>query len=150
MVAWVSANQVPELMAGVSGGYLPQPAPYLPMGGPPATNSMAQTSMILGILGIFVAFIFTAVPAIICGHIARKQIRESGGAQIGDGLALTGLITGYLVTLLTLIFIVGALIFFFYLSNEISSSGGVGVGSSPPAPSSPSTPVPVPTPVPTP
>jgi hypothetical protein len=148
MAGWVPANQVPELMAGVSGGYLPQPAPSLPMGGPPATNSMALTSMILGILGIFVAFIFTAVPAIICGHIARKQIRESGGAQSGDGMALTGLITGYLMTLLTLLFIVGAIIFFFYVSNEISSSSGLGGGSSSPVPHSPPPPVPVPVPTP--
>ena len=148
MVGWMSANQVPELMAGVSGGYLPQSTRYLPMGGSPASNSMALTSMILGILGIFVAFIFTAVPAIICGHIARKQIRESGGAQSGDGMALTGLITGYLVTLLTLLFIVGVIIFFFYVSNETSSSGGPGGGSSPLVPPGPSTPVPAPIPTP--
>jgi len=37
----------------------------------------------------------TAIPGVIFGHIALKQIRESGGAQTGRGLAIAGLVTGY-------------------------------------------------------
>jgi hypothetical protein len=46
----------------------------------------------------------TAVPAVILGHSARRQIRETG--QRGDGLALTGLIFGWLgIGMFTLILI---------------------------------------------
>jgi Domain of unknown function (DUF4190) len=36
---------------------------------------------------------FTGVPAIVLGHIARGQIRQSG--ESGNGMAVTGLIPGY-------------------------------------------------------
>jgi len=42
-------------------------------------------------------FIFpAAVVAIILGHISRSEIRKSGGRVTGSGLALTGLVLGYL------------------------------------------------------
>lgn len=147
MANWLPANQVPELMAGVTSGYLPQPAPHLPMGGPPVTNTMALTSMILGILGIFVAWIFTSIPAIICGHIARRQIRNSGGTQSGDGMAIAGLITGYLMTLLFLVLVVGFFILILYVVP--SSSGSSGPSPYPPS-TPPGAPVVVPAPTPTP
>jgi competence protein ComGC len=37
-----------------------------------------------------------AIPAVICGHMAYGRIRRSAGALSGEGLALGGLITGYL------------------------------------------------------
>jgi hypothetical protein len=33
---------------------------------------------------------------VICGHLARSRIRRSGGVLRGDGLAITGLVTGYI------------------------------------------------------
>jgi hypothetical protein len=42
--------------------------------------------------GLFV----TAIPAVICGHVARARIRKSGGALGGLGLATAGLILGYI------------------------------------------------------
>lgn len=57
------------------------------------TSVLAIVSLVLGILGIF---FIGSIAAIICGHIARSQIRKSNGEQTGDGLALAGLILGYL------------------------------------------------------
>ncbi|MFP6857711.1 MAG: DUF4190 domain-containing protein, partial [Roseibacillus sp.] len=68
------------------------------------------------------AWIFTAIPAVICGHIARKQIRASGGLQTGDGMALTGLITGYLVIVLTILMVIGFVVFLFVVMDATSSS----------------------------
>jgi divalent metal cation (Fe/Co/Zn/Cd) transporter len=34
------------------------------------------------------------VPAVICGHIARREMRETG--QRGDGMATAGLVLGYM------------------------------------------------------
>jgi type IV pilus assembly protein PilA len=60
---------------------------------PSETSGKAIASLICGLLG----FIFpAAVAAIILGHISRSEIRKSGGRLTGSGLALTGLIFGYL------------------------------------------------------
>lgn len=73
-----------------------QQAPYTQQPGygqygypqPPRTN-------VLAIIALIAAFVFSPA-AIVCGHIARKQIRQTG--EQGDGLALTGLILGYVFT----------------------------------------------------
>jgi hypothetical protein len=54
---------------------------------------MAIASLACGIGQIFFWFI-AGVPAIVFGHVARRQIRESGEA--GEGMALAGLILGYI------------------------------------------------------
>lgn len=60
---------------------------------PPGTNGMAIGSFVCAVLELF-TFGVTSVPAVILGHSARRQIRRSG--QQGDGLAITGLILGWL------------------------------------------------------
>lgn len=61
------------------------------------TSGAAIASLVLGILSLpFCLSILAAVPAIICGHIARSNIRHSGGTLTGSGMALAGLILGYL------------------------------------------------------
>ena len=86
----------------------PATGAYQPYGTPayqaPTTNGMAIASLVCGCLG-FVTCI-SGIVAIILGHIARKQIRESGGTQQGDGMALAGLILGYIMTALLLAYIV--------------------------------------------
>jgi hypothetical protein len=71
-----------------------QPPPYYGYPPPRGTNTMA-------ILSLVFAFVF-APAAIIMGHIARKQIRQTG--EEGDGLALAGLILGYIFTGITVAF----------------------------------------------
>jgi hypothetical protein len=39
------------------------------------------------------------------GVIARHQIRDSGGAQVGDGLAMAGIIIGAVLLVLAVIII---------------------------------------------
>jgi len=57
------------------------------------TNSLAVASLLLGLLSLFVPF---AILAVILGHVARSQIRKSAGRQKGAGMAMAGLILGYL------------------------------------------------------
>ena len=64
------------------------------------TNPLAIVSLIFGILGWTFLPVIGNLVAIVCGHIARSQIQQSRGAQQGDGLALAGLIIGYLGLLL--------------------------------------------------
>jgi uncharacterized membrane protein len=94
----MSSRTYGELWAIVAdlpaGPYLP-PAPY--QAGPPpqayyqpvseTTNGLAIGALILSLLGF-------SLPAVIVGHISRSQIRHSG--QRGDGIAIAGLVFGYL------------------------------------------------------
>ena len=133
MAGWLPANEVPDLISGVVGGRLPQPAPGAPyLMTPPSPNGMAIASLILGAIGILGAAIFTSFPAIICGHIARRQIRNAEGREGGDGMAMAGLVLGYLVTLLSLI-LIGFVVWLIWYTA---------VSAPPPRP--PSTPVTVP------
>lgn len=59
----------------------------------PRTNTMATLSLVMSLVGLLTGI--TAVLGIIFGHIARKQIRETG--EGGDGMALAGLIVGYII-----------------------------------------------------
>jgi hypothetical protein len=59
--------------------------PYTPQ---PPTNTMA-------ILSLVFAFVF-APAAIVMGHVAKKQIRQTG--EGGEGLATAGLWMGYIFT----------------------------------------------------
>ena len=67
-------------------GFYPQVVSAAP------TNGLAVGAMICGILEIFLGF--TAVPAVILGHAARAQIKRTG--ERGDGMAVAGLVLGYL------------------------------------------------------
>lgn len=86
----------------------------------PGTPGTAVASLILGLLGLFCLGLFTGIPAIICGHIARKQIRESSGRLTGGGLALSGLILGYIVTIFTILLITAIAIPNFVKAREQS------------------------------
>jgi type II secretory pathway pseudopilin PulG len=53
--------------------------------------------MVLGIASFVLCLSFLAgIPAIILGHISRSKIRKNMGRLQGDGMALTGLILGYI------------------------------------------------------
>lgn len=59
------------------------------------TSSMAILSLIAGILGITFFPIVGSIIAVITGPMARKEIRESGGALGGEGLATAGMVLGW-------------------------------------------------------
>jgi hypothetical protein len=80
----------------------PPPSPPLPSVSQPVlrTAPAAIWSLVLAILSFTCGWLFTAIPAVICGHIARSKIRKSGGALRGKGIATAGLILGYLAFVL--------------------------------------------------
>ena len=65
---------------------------------PPAhrtTSAMAVVSLVFGIAAWCVLPVAGAIVAIICGHLARGEIRRAHGQLEGDGLAIAGLVLGY-------------------------------------------------------
>ena len=78
------------------------------------TSSLAVVSLVSGILGwTLVPFIGTLV-AIITGHMARSEIRRSNGQLGGDGMAIAGLVLGWISAAL---WIVGIVIIFTVLGG---------------------------------
>jgi hypothetical protein len=72
-----------------------QPPPLSPAPAPPRNCSLAIWSLVLGILGLTCFWLLAAIPAVICGHMAYSRIKRAAGALTGEGMALAGLITGY-------------------------------------------------------
>ena len=59
-------------------------------------NSLAIISFIMGLTGLLGLIpLIGSILAVVLGHLARRQI-AADPTQSGDGLALTGLITGYI------------------------------------------------------
>lgn len=77
-------------------GYPPQPK----------TSGLAIWSLVLGFLSLACFSILCAIPGVICGHKALSKIKHSGGTLSGQGLAIAGLVMGYIGLLLAVILIV--------------------------------------------
>jgi hypothetical protein len=95
---------VADLPAGPMGPVMPyQGGFYPPMMPAQPTSGLAIGAMVCGIAEIFTLG-FSAIPAVILGHIARAQIKRTG--ERGDGMAIAGLVLGYLsIGIWTLIFL---------------------------------------------
>ena len=95
----------------------------------PTTNKMAIASLTLIIIAFVAAFFalfffggtwvwgplaqtayltpfILIICGLICGHIARRQIRNAEGRERGEGMALAGLILGYCPILILLAFLI--------------------------------------------
>lgn len=60
------------------------------------SSTLAVVSLISGIISWFALPVIGGIVAVITGHMARREIRESMGRLTGDGLATAGLVLGYL------------------------------------------------------
>lgn len=56
---------------------------------------LAIWALILGISSLVFCCLPLAIPAIICGHLARSRIEQTPAAASGRGMAMAGLIMGY-------------------------------------------------------
>jgi len=80
------------------------------------TSSLAVVSLVFGVLTWFVLPFVGALVAVICGHMARGEIRRAPpDARIeGDGMAIAGLVLGYVhlgICVLAMFFIIAMLVF---------------------------------------
>ncbi|HEY1955609.1 MAG TPA: DUF4190 domain-containing protein [Polyangiaceae bacterium] len=85
-------------------GYPPYPPPAMPQAiftPPPQNDGKAIASLVLGILSIVMCFgPLAGIPGAILGFMSKRDIGRSGGTLGGDGMALGGIITGILGTVL--------------------------------------------------
>jgi hypothetical protein len=96
-----TVGELAVLVADLPQGPLPQPAGVMPVPRTflpvprPQTNGKAVAAGVCGLLCVPTMGL-TGIPAVVLGHVARAEIRSRG--ELGDGLALTGLVLGWLST----------------------------------------------------
>lgn len=109
---------------------LPAAAPQVPYAftkyrQQPGTNSLAVASLICGLFGI------TAIPAVILGHKARRQIRQTG--ERGAGMAIAGQVLGWttigLFALLVALTVLLSVAYTAHSGSAVPGSGGLHVGA---------------------
>ncbi|AER56915.1 hypothetical protein DSC_11355 [Pseudoxanthomonas spadix BD-a59] len=76
------------------------------------TSSLAVVSLVFGILGWTLLPAVGAVVAVITGHMARAEIRRSAGQLEGDGMAVAGLVLGWLAIGLAVAAVLAFILFF--------------------------------------
>jgi hypothetical protein len=107
-------------------GYQPPPQMPYPYGYQlaPPTNGLAIASLVTSVAMLAFCFPLAVVGAIL-GHVARRQIRERG--EGGDGLALAGIIIGWIALLVPLLFLAVIMAIGFSGGFDTPSCGAIGV-----------------------
>jgi len=103
----LAAPMVPA--GGVSSPYAPPYAPSYPTSGMPVslpTSGLAVASLVCGIIGLVTCMLFPGIPAVICGHMALNHLSRPEVRMTGRGMAITGLVMGYLSILVLAGFVV--------------------------------------------
>lgn len=89
------------------GGPIPPYGYYAPVYGQalpaPETSGFAIASLVCSLASWFIVPFFGAIAGVILGHIARHEIRHSYGQKRGGGLAIAGLVIGYVQIVLALL-----------------------------------------------
>ena len=99
--------------------YYPTSAPVHEAVGVMPTPGTAIASLVLGIASIVTCVFILAIPGVICGHLALSRIKESQGRYGGRGLAITGLVIGYLwLALIIICLLFFALVFGFAAAQD--------------------------------
>lgn len=69
----------------------------------PCTEPLAAWSLGISCVGFFLSMVILGLVGIILGHMALNRINKSDGELKGKGLAIAGLVIGYLMLLVMLI-----------------------------------------------
>jgi hypothetical protein len=80
-------------------------------------DGLAIASMVVALAGYVTVIVvpFTSLLSVIFGHVALRRIREGQGAKTGKGMAITGLVLGYIVLACIPVYLV------FWFANTVAS-----------------------------
>jgi uncharacterized protein DUF4190/zinc ribbon protein len=106
-----------QYSTGAPQPYTPVQPTYTPIGLPNSTAAIV--SLVFGILSWVGLFFIGGIVAVVAGHMARNEIRNSGGQIGGSGMATAGLILGYINIGLSVLACLG-----FFLLVMIGSASG--------------------------
>lgn len=126
MTDWLPFNQVPEFQPVsqqtpgapiYAPGQATHASPQIQV--PIPTDGLSIASLVCGILALLACYIWGlfGLAAVICGHISLKKIKASATPVQGRGMAIAGLICGYIGIVIQIIVIV-AIAFAFANAQE--------------------------------
>jgi hypothetical protein len=105
--------------------YDPHQANYNPQVSSPSVNEpLAVWSFVLSLVGLLCCGGLTAIPAVICGHVAVSRI-GSPPRKSGKGLAIAGLVLGYIGILWFLL----VLVYVVFLGGMAAIMGLIGLAA---------------------
>ena len=91
-------------------------------------SGKATASLVCGL--VFFFWPFTAVAAVVLGHLALSDIKKSAGRLAGQGMAVAGLVLGYIqLALLPFILIIAAIAIPNLLRARMAANEGSAVGT---------------------
>jgi len=95
-------------LARLTADVTPPPPPARPtfVRPTPSVNGLAVASLVAGLLWMSW---FGSILAIVLGHVALGQIDRTGGRQAGRGIALAGLVIGYVELLMLAVTVLAVL-----------------------------------------
>jgi hypothetical protein len=116
----------PEQFTGATQPQTPAPQTPQPQGyqnpgygygqsGPPKNDGLAVGALVTSIVGIpllccYIGF-FACVAGVVMGFVSRNRIKQSGGQLTGEGMAMGGIIVGFvgiaLAVIGTILYIAG-------------------------------------------
>lgn len=128
MADWIEAGQArPDWFGAAASGPVLAPATVAaqapashvgPASAKAPTDSLAICSLVFGILSLLCLGFLAGIPAIICGHMARKKAAMETLPSANGGLALAGLVTGYIGTVFS---VIGFIIYFVAIIGAAAS-----------------------------
>jgi hypothetical protein len=97
---------------------------------PAQTSGKATASLISGIAAYVIAPFIGAIVAVVLGHMGLSEIKKSAGRLKGDGLAIAGLVLGYVqVAGLPFILIIAAIAIPNLIKAKMAANEASAVGS---------------------
>jgi hypothetical protein len=85
------------------------------------TNGFAVASLVLGIAGFTVFPFVPSLLALIFGYKGKREIDRSGGRQTGRGLAVAGIVLGWVAIVLLILTIGGVVMLWSF--NAVRGGG---------------------------
>ncbi|MBN8262845.1 MAG: DUF4190 domain-containing protein [Xanthomonadales bacterium] len=87
------------------------------------TSALAVVSLVAGVLGWTLLPFLGSIAAVVTGHMARSEIRRAPDRLEGDGLAIAGLVLGYLSIALAVLLVFAVFLFFGGLAAFLAFAG---------------------------
>jgi len=104
------------------------PAQHPAWTGPPQNSGKAIASLVSGL--VFFFWPISPIVAVILGHLALSEIKRSAGRLAGQGMAIGGLVLGYLqIAMLPFILIIAAIAIPNLLRARMAANEASAVGS---------------------
>jgi len=105
----------------------PPGAPAAAWSGPAPTSGKATASLVCGL--VFFFWPATPIAAVVLGHLALADIKRSAGRLAGRGLALAGLVLGYIGISILPLMIIAAIAIPNLLRSRIAANEASAVGT---------------------